>query len=141
MPQGPFRFALAALSVATACTIGDTLGSSNFLTGSYAASIFVVTPTGQAPLNVLAAGGTLSITITSSGATSGSLNVPASVTGGSAFTASMAGTATITTLTVQFSQDADTFVRDLVWSRVGSELRVVDQVAGNSSFTITLTHQ
>jgi hypothetical protein len=140
MPKVSWRLALAVVSVAPACTVGDTLDAS-FLTGTYAATVFVVTPVGQAPLNVLAAGGTLSITINSSGTTSGSLNVPASVTGGTAFTASMAGTATITALTVQFSQDADTFVRDLVWSRVGTELQVVNQTAGNSSFTITLTHQ
>jgi len=135
------RLVLAVSVAATACTVVDTLDSSNFLTGTYSATIFLVTPTGQAPIDVLAAGGTLSITIASSGATSGTLDVPASVTGGTRFLASMAGTATVTALTVQFSQDADTFVRDLTWSRVGTALRVVDQVAGGSSFTITLLHQ
>jgi len=141
MPTRSWPLLLALAAAAPACTGGETLGSSNFLTGTYTASIFVVTPTGQAPINVLAAGGVLSITIAADGSTSGTLNVPASVTGGAPFIASMAGTATVTPLTVRFSQNADTFVRDLTWSRVGVALSVVDQVAGGSSFTITLLHQ
>jgi len=100
-----------------------------------------VTPAGQSPINVLAAGGSLRITVESSGATSGSLVIPSSVTGGAQFTASMAGTAVITALTVQFEQSADTFVRDLTWSRVGILLTVTDQAAGSATYTITLLHQ
>lgn len=130
---------LAALVIA--CAGSETAGSSNLLTGTYAAVIFDVTPTGQAPVNVIGAGGSLSITIDASGATTGTLNIPSSVTGGAPLVASMAGTATITALTVEFDQSADTFVRDLTWTRTGTALSVMAQAAGSATYTITLVHQ
>ncbi|HEY9382769.1 MAG TPA: hypothetical protein VIP80_04570 [Gemmatimonadales bacterium] len=136
-----FRVALVLGLAAPACGGDDTVGSSNLLTGTYQATLFVVTPTGQAPIDVLAAGGSLSISIAASGATSGTLSLPASVTGGAALSESMAGTASITALTVHFTQDADTFVRDLTWLRVGTALTVVDQPAGAATFSISLAHQ
>jgi hypothetical protein len=134
------RCALLAACWLSACGGTDTT-SGNFIPGTYNAALFLVTPSGQAQANVLAAGGSLSITISGSGQTTGSLNIPASVTGTTAFTASMEGTAVITGLTVQFQQAADTFVRDLVWSRVGPSLTVSDQSVGGASYTITLTRQ
>ena len=133
--------ALLVASSALGCGGLDTVGNSNLLSGTYLATIFLVTPTGQAQSDVLAAGGSLSITIDESGNTTGSLNIPGTVTGGAAFTASMAGTATVTGLTVEFNQAADSFVRDLTWARIGPDLSVANQVAGSASFTITLTHQ
>ena len=74
-------------------------------------------------------------------ATSGSLTVPGSVSGGTALTASMAGTAFRTGNTVRFQQSADTFVRDLVWTVSDNALTVADQAAGSARFTITLSRQ
>jgi hypothetical protein len=135
------RAVLTVAYLAIACSSTDTVGTSNLLAGTYVASVFVVTPTGQSAVDVLAAGGSLSITIKTSGTTSGSLNIPSSVTGGAPLTASMAGTAIITSLTVEFDQTADTFVRDLIWSRAGTLLTVVDQPAGGASYSITLLRQ
>ena len=108
------------------------------LAGSYHATVFSVTPTGQAAIDVLAANGSFVITISAANALSGLLSIPASVTGGSALSADMAGTAVVTGATVTFQQNADTFVRDLEWTRVGTSLTVVAQAAGSASFTITL---
>ena len=53
----------------------------------------------------------------------------------------MVGTATITATTVQFTQSADTFVRDLTWTRSTNRLEVTDQTAGDASYTISLLKQ
>ena len=135
------RIALCCALTAGACSGDETVGSSNFLAGTYEATLFVVTPTGQSPIDVLAAGGSLSITVEASGATSGTLFVPASVTGEAPLTASMAGTASINALTVEFDQTADTFVRDLTWYREGTALTVVNQSAGGATFSISLVRQ
>lgn len=76
--------ALIIAASALACGGLDTVGNSNLLSGTYLATIFLVTPTGQSQADVLAAGGSLSITIDESGNTTGSLNIPGSVTGGAA---------------------------------------------------------
>ena len=131
---------LLAAAAGMGCGGSDTVGSSNLVSGTYLAIIFTITPSGQAPIDVLNAGGSLRINIEASGTTSGTLSVPASVTGGP-LSASMAGTASVTALTVQFTQDADTFVRDLVWSRVETALVVVNQPAGTTQYTITLIRE
>jgi hypothetical protein len=110
------------------------------IAGAYAATVFRVTPTGQPPIDVLAQGGSLSVTIASDNTASGSLSLPASVAG-TPFSASMAGTVVQTGTTVKFQQTADTFVRDLTFNIVGNTLQTTDQVAGVGSFTITLTRR
>jgi hypothetical protein len=117
----------------------DSTAPSNPLAGTYSATVFRVTPAGESEIDVLAAGGTLTITIAANNSTTGSLDIPASVGGG--ISASMAGTATLSGSTVTFQQSADTFVRDLSWTRAGSALTVTGQQVGNASFTITLTRQ
>lgn len=135
------RAALAIAALAVSCGGTETVGPSSLLAGTYAAIVFDVTPLGQSQVSVLAAGGSLSITIDASGTTSGSLLIPGSVTGGAPFTANMAGTAIITALTVEFDQGADTFVRDLTFARVALALRVVDQTVGDATYSITLARQ
>ncbi len=131
---------LAVASVLAACG-SDTPTQANTLAGSYRATTFRVTPTGQSAMDILAQNGTFTITVGADNATTGSLFLPASVTGGAALTASMAGTAVRTGSSIQFQQLADTFVRDLVWTVSGNALTVVDQEAGSARFTITLARQ
>ena len=119
---------------------GDSTGNST-IAGTYTATVFSVTPTGQAAINVIAAGGSLIIAIATNNATSGSLAIPASINGGTAFNADLAGTATVSGSTVHFQQTADTFVRDLTWTHSGTTLTVTNQAAGSASYTITLTRQ
>lgn len=110
------------------------------ITGTYTATTFRITPTGGNSINVLTQGGALSLTITSTNATSGVLTLPASVTGDAALTESMAGTASRVGNTVRFQQSADTFVRDLVWTVNGNTLQANNQVVGGTaSFAIVLT--
>jgi hypothetical protein len=134
------HLALTAATISAVCGCGST-ESSNALAGTYVATVFNVAPTGQAQVDVLAAGGSLTLTIASDNSTTGNLSVPASANSGVPFTASMAGTVSLSGSIVRFQQSADTFVRDLDWTRSGSNLIVVSQVAGGAAFTLTLTRQ
>lgn len=111
--------------IATACTIVlfsggcgdlDAPDPSDSLAGTYVATVFNVTPTGN-------------------------LSIPASINGGTALSESMAGTATMTGTNVQFQQSADTFVRDLTWAFANNTLSVSNQTAGGAAQTLTLTRQ
>ena len=136
-----FAVVLLTLAGAGSSACGsDSPSQASSLAGVYTATVFRVTPTGQPPIDVLAQGGTLSITIASDNTASGTLSLPASVAG-TAFSASMAGTVVQTGTTVRFEQTADTFVRDLTFTVVGNTLQATNQVAGAGSFTITLTRQ
>ena len=128
-------FALGA-SLA-ACSDG---GDDVHIVSSYEATTFTVTPTGQAPINVLTAGGSLTINLMSDGTTTGSLIVPAGASGGTAINASMAGTFTRVGDTVTFDQDADTFVRDMDFTVSGSTLTGVENFGGGT-VAVTLTLQ
>lgn len=109
------------------------------VSGTWVATVFSVTPTGAAPIDLLAAGATLTITIDADNVTTGSLNIPAGIVGAGPFSASMAGTAIVTETTLTFDQAADSFVRDLVWSRGALTLTVMNQSVGSAAWTITLT--
>jgi hypothetical protein len=109
--------------------------------GTFLATTFSETPAGQAPVNVLARGGTLGINIANNLVTAGSLILSPNVTGGAAFTASMAGVADTTGGRVRFVQAADSFVRDLVFTLVGNRLEAVNQTVAGTVYTLVLTRQ
>ena len=134
---------LALLTLSSAWLSGcgsDAPNQPSSIAGAYTATVFRVTPTGQPTVDVLAQGGSLSVTIASNNTASGTLSLPASITG-TPFTASMTGTVVQTSATVRFEQTADTFVRDLTFSIVGNTLQATNQVAGSASFTVTLSRQ
>lgn len=134
---------LALLTYSSAWLSGcgsDAPNQPSSIAGAYTATVFRVTPTGQPTIDVLAQGGSLSVTIASDKTASGSLSLPASVAG-SPFTASMTGTVVQTNGTVRFEQTADSFVRDLMFTIVGNTLQATNQVAGSASFTVTLSRQ
>ncbi len=134
------RIALTVFASATVLGCGsDTPTEVPTLAGTYQASTFQVTPTGQSTIDALSQGAVLSVVIAANNATTGTLTLPASVTGDVALTASMAGTAVRTGANVAFQQSADTFVRDLTWTLGATTLAVTDQTAGGARFTIVLT--
>ena len=126
----------AVLVLASACDSNDP----SPIAGNYEATSFVVTETGEAPIDVLAEGGDLTITITSNNSTTGTLTVPGSLTGGSDQSFSMSGTAILTANTVRFEQGADTFVRDMTFQIVGDDLHGTYSNTG-VSVAISLTRQ
>lgn len=135
------RFMLAVTATAMMACGDDNPTEPAALAGSYRATTFRVTPTGQPTADILVQGGSLSITIADNGSTTGSLVVPATLGGGPALNASMAGTVVRSGNSVQFQQSADTFVRDLTFTVNGSTLQATDQQAGGARFTVTLTRQ
>ena len=91
---------------------GDsTSPSGNSAAGNYTAIRFVTTGTGGAK-DEIQAGSTLILNLNANGTTSGHLHVAAS-SGSPVFDADMAGTWTQTGTTVDITQSADTFVRDM----------------------------
>ena len=108
------------------------------LAGTYVATEFTLA--GQVSGDVLAAGGNLSITLNTDGTTTGSLFVPAALNDGEDFNASLAGTFTVTDGSITFTQDADTFVRDIMWEVDGTRLRGAGTFSG-VTITVVLTRQ
>jgi hypothetical protein len=134
-----WTFLMMVLLMGVAACDTDTTGPEGPLDGTYTATYFRITPPDESEVDVLAAGGSLTINITENLATSGNLIVPSSITGG--VTASMAGSATVSGSVVTFEQAIDTFVRDLSWTRTNLGLVVTDQVIEGAEYTITLTKQ
>jgi len=109
------------------------------ITGNYVATYFHVTPTGKPTIDVLARGGSLTMTITAASTTSGTLVIPQDVFG-SAVNVSMAGFVAKSGHAVRFSQGADTFVRTLGWLAGGGTI-ATDVNDGSSRIEVTLTRQ
>lgn len=95
--------------------------------GSWTADSFIAEG-----VDVLAAGASLTL-ILDDGQVSGSLDVPEAV-GGPA-TADMAGSYEVDGAVVRFTQAADTFVRDAVWTWSGD---VMEGVFGSGAVTVRL---
>jgi hypothetical protein len=129
------------LATASACR-GST--DPDPLVGTWLASTFRVTPAGQGQKDVLAAGGTLGVNIVNVDSlfiTTGTVLLPASVTGSAPFSASLAGTAVRANNTVRFGAVADSFVRDLVFTLVENRLEAVNQVVAGTNYNVILTRQ
>lgn len=122
---------------------GDLTSPSDPPVGNHTAIIFVTTPSGGSARNELQAGSTLLLNLKSDGTTSGHLHV-AAFGANPVFDADMAGTWTQNGDVIDFTQAADTFVRDMVftiqpiadnvWHLVG------DQVFSGMRINLTLAH-
>lgn len=133
--------ALTAAGALASCGGDAPTGTTPSIAGAYTATELRVTPNGQSTIDVLAQGGTLAIAIAPDNTTSGTLVLPATVTGGAGVTESMAGTVVRTGNTVRFQQSADTFVRDLTWTASGNTLQVKNQTVGSANYTVTMSRQ
>jgi hypothetical protein len=129
--------AVLAGNLLLAAGCGDAIGPES-LAGTYVATEF--TFAGQVSGDVLAAGGSLSITLNADGTTSGSVFVPAALNDGEDFNASLAGAFTVADGSITFTQDADTFVRDITWEVDGTRLRGAGTFSG-VTITVVLTRQ
>lgn len=128
---------LWSLLLVVASCGSDPLGVED-IQGSYSATTFTLTPTGQAPVNVLTSGGSLTLNLAAGGSSSGQLVIPAGLNGGTALTASMAGTFALSGTTVTFDQAADTFVRDMDFTVSGRTLQG-SATFGGAAVSVTLT--
>jgi hypothetical protein len=128
---------LPALALASACENSVSI-ESDVLAGSYTATSFVVTQTGQPSVDVLAKGGSLVINIAANDSISGLLVLPDGLPGAQAGTANMKGMVVRRSDgTFQFAQEASTFVEALVWQQFTDAL-VSTSFLVNTQFQITL---
>jgi hypothetical protein len=130
--------ATVAVGALTACGDDNAIGP-DAIVGVFSATTFRVTPAGAAEIDVLQEGGDLVITIAGGNTTTGTLTLPAAVTGAAASESSMAGTAIRNGSGVTFEQSADTFVRDLNWTYSNNAISVTNQSVGGATYTIVLT--
>ena len=132
------RLALVpALALASACGV-ETAIQPDVLAGNYTATSFIVTQSGQAPVDVIAKGGSMTINIAADSTITGTLVLPAGVPNSQAGTANMAGKALPRSDgTLRFEQTAETFVKSLIWQRFTDAL-VSTSLLVNTQFQITL---
>lgn len=127
-PRMAFRivFASCLALMLTACD-SDPAEPDITVEGSWTADSFVADG-----VDVLAAGGSLFL-ILDDGQVSGSLSIPEAA--GGPLSANMAGTYEVDGAVVRFTQAADTFVRDAVWTWSGD---VMEGVFGAGAVTVRL---
>lgn len=132
-----------AASVLVACDDG-VAPTFESLSGEYVAtSVTVVVSTpgreDDYSTDLLSAGLTISITLSAGGVTTGEMFIPAAITdSGLDEFYDLAGTYTISGSTVRFSQEADTFLRDLPFTVAGSVLRA-NMIDGYETFSVRLS--
>jgi hypothetical protein len=114
---GPLFLAAAAM----ACGGSGSTAPNTTIAGSYSATQWVTTgaPGSSGQTNQILAGSTLVINLASNGTTAGHLHLAAQ-SGNPAFDADMAGTWVQIGTTVNFSQTADTFVRNMPFTVVAN---------------------
>lgn len=106
--------------------------------GAYSATTFTRQTTGEAPIDVLAAGGSINLVIHSDMTTSGTLIIPASLNNGTAMSLSLLGEAAQVGGIVTVSTIADTFIRDMEFTFDGEALSATDTFA-STTITVVLS--
>jgi hypothetical protein len=130
-----------ALAIAGSCGDLSTSVIPDVLPGTYAATSFRVTPPGQGTVDVIGAGGSLTITVAADFTTDGTLFLPGGLLPGSdqPVQASMAGKLVQKTDgTYFFQQTANTFMRALIWQQATDAFVTTTQLEDGTSFQIIL---
>ncbi len=121
----PLLLALAA--VAGCGKDGPTGPSAADLAGTYTLTQLNTT-VGGVTTDQVQAGASMTLTLNADGTTGGALFVPAGGENGADLSANLAGTFTVDGQTVEFQQEADTFVRDMTFTFDG------DGLSGTATF-------
>ena len=133
--------AVATVAILAGCGSESTAPQSG-LVGSYTAFQWVTTG-GSGQTNQLTIGSTLQITLSANGSTSGHMHLAAS-NGVPAADIDLAGTWTTQNNTVDFTQVADNFLRDMVFTiqpiATGVWDLIGDQVFSGTRVQLTLRH-
>ena len=124
MISAPLRFILAALL--TAAFVGcDSDSEDDPIVGRYEATTFDTSVDGN-ELDVLAAGGSITVTLRSDRTVTGLLSVPAILDEDGDGQYSLDGTYAVDGDVVTFTHEADTFVRNAEWTYADGTLRTQD---------------
>ena len=133
------RLVLAAslFAIASSACADDPIVPPAGAPGDYRATRLALSTSGP-PVNLLAVGASLSLTLGEDHTTTGRLQLPASVTGGEPVDASLTGAWRQSHDTVFFSGPADTFIRDVPFLIRGATL-VADNTASGTRVQVTLS--
>lgn len=139
----PWTLALAGAVTLGACEDETTGLDLEVVAGTYTATTFTVTEDGSAAEDILALGGTLTMTLNANGTTTGSLFVPGGLAGGGDFLADLEGTWDMDNDgRITFDHEADTFLRDVAFDFDEDDgTLVTTEAAGDAQFDLVLTRQ
>jgi hypothetical protein len=115
--------------------------TTELVAGTYQATTFESQVDGEATIDQLEAGASLTITLHVDGTTTGRLFIPEGTEEGNDMDASMVGTWVLTDKAVDFNQDADTFVRDLTFEARSADRLVGERDFGGGSLRVVLERQ
>ncbi len=132
----PFVLLLAACS-----DDDDPMGSTAGVAGDYSTTTFTLREGTNPVVNMLARGGSIEVTLTATGGVTGQMIIPDTPEFGDAFTTNLVGTFTVTGSTLRFTQSADTFIRDFIWTIEGQTLTSSGDAGGGILAEVTLTRQ
>jgi hypothetical protein len=116
-PLRPTSLALSFLALGGCDSTDD-----GTIAGSYETTRFTAVIDGE-PVDVLGAGGRITMTLREGGGVSGRLVVPVPPAEDGEGDTPFAGTYARSGSTVTFDHEADTFIRDAVWTFSGGQLR------------------
>jgi hypothetical protein len=133
-------YAITAVSL-TGCGSSPSVMGRDVFVGTYSATSFVTTPTVGQPRDELQAGSTVTLTLNEDGSTTGHLHIAASASN-PAFDADLTGTWARSANTVDLTESADTFIRDMNFTAtIGATAETLsgDQVFSGTRVQLTLT--
>ena len=131
---------LRAVALVGALGCSSSTATSDSVAGTYHATRLRFTEPGQATVDALAGGATITIVLTSAGTTSGTFFVPAALNAGVQLSLDLTGTYQRAGAVVQFTHSADTFLRDVPWTIHGATL-VTTASAGSTQYDVVLSRQ
>jgi len=127
---------LVAVALATACS-DSTAPTMESVAGTYTASTFTALEAGTTT-DILAAGGSITLTLAIPGTTTGRVFVPGGGENGEDFDEDLSGTWTLQDSTVTLDHAADTFLRDMPLTVRGLQLSG-QETFGGVTVTVVLT--
>jgi hypothetical protein len=139
-----FGIVFVAALAANSCMTEPACGCSPppQLSGTYVATRLHFTQNGQATVDALAAGASLTITLVETGitggTTSGSLVIPAAINGGTAETLDLTGTFENSSVGLVFAHAANTFIKTVPWS-LGTNTLLTASSSGGVTYDVVLT--
>jgi hypothetical protein len=129
-PVALLRHGIVVLAITALVALGCSSTEPDLdSTLNYEATTWLIT--GAISADAKAEGATLSLVLTNGGRVTGSLFMPASVAGGAAVNANMAGSWAKRGDTIRFSQISQTFVSDFAWLLTPLDLSAADSVDGS----------
>jgi len=129
---------LVASAVAAVVACSDSFKPTvENVAGSYSLQTLMSTDT-AGTTDWMAAGATLTLSLTTDATASGHLHIPGGAEGGGDLDADMAGTWTLVGGSVVLQQTADTFVRDMTWKPILGGLLAAERSFGGTLVRVQL---